>query len=257
MSWPPRLRQIACVVADLEATSADVEAVLLTAPTCGGPGAGRYGLSSRVFPIGDSFLELVAPDAREMGPAGRRLARQGGDCGYMVCLQTTQADRMQAGVGRSGARVVEDLAYPGGRTVHLHPADIRGAIVSVDATPDEGRWPWGGMASRGLPCGEDVRLSGVSLAVRDPVGSAHRWACLADVAAEAVGGGAWRLRLRGAEVRFAASRPYDGEGLAGVLLSTSDPKALQQRAAARGLVDADGALRLAGLRVALAPFPEG
>ena len=256
MSWPPRLRQIASVVADLDATAADVEAILQTAATCGGPGAGRYRLRSRVFPIGDSFLELVSPDDPEEGPAGRRLARQGGDCGYMVCLQTSDALAMAAGVRRSGVRVIEDHTYPGGRTLHLHPADIGGAIVSIDATADEADWRWGGNSRPGAARGASTRLSGVSLAVRDPAASAGRWACLAGALASAVGDGTWEVRLRDASARFAACG-LRGENLAGVLLSTPDAEGIRRRGVARGLVNNAGVMRLAGLRVAIAPPADG
>ena len=50
------------------------------------PGVGKYGVRNAVFPIGDTFLEVVSP--KQPGTTAERLLqKRGGDGGYMVILQ--------------------------------------------------------------------------------------------------------------------------------------------------------------------------
>ncbi|MDZ4374345.1 MAG: hypothetical protein U1C74_23385, partial [Phenylobacterium sp.] len=73
-----RLRQIALVARDLEAVKADIVAVLGLGGDYADPGVGKYGLRNAVWPIGDTFLEVVSPES-EGTTAGRLLdKRQGG-----------------------------------------------------------------------------------------------------------------------------------------------------------------------------------
>src|SRR3984885_7922975 len=91
-----RLRQIALVAKDLAAARADICAVLGIDYAFDDPGVGKYGLRNAVFPIGDTFLEVVSP--KQTGTtAGRLLEKRGGDGGYMVILQV---DDLAAALGR-------------------------------------------------------------------------------------------------------------------------------------------------------------
>ena len=49
-------------------------------------GVEKYGLVNALMPIGNSFLEVVAP-TREGTAAGRCLERRDGEGGYMVILE--------------------------------------------------------------------------------------------------------------------------------------------------------------------------
>jgi hypothetical protein len=57
--------------------------------------------------------------------------------------------------------------------VHLHPADIGGAIVSLSAPQPPAAWRWGGAdwQHRAAP----VSVRGATVAVADPEGVAARW----------------------------------------------------------------------------------
>ena len=111
------------------------------------PGVAEFGLENVLFPIGDQFLEIVAP-VQEGTTAGRTLERRGGAGGYMVMVQCDDLDRRRARLADLGARVIWQGDYPDIRGTHVHPKDIGGAIVSVDeATPWES-WRWAGPAWR-------------------------------------------------------------------------------------------------------------
>ena len=73
-----RLRQIALVGADLAAAEADIRAILGLDYAYDDPGVGEFGLRNAVFPIGETFLEVVSP--KQAGTtAGRLLEKRGGD----------------------------------------------------------------------------------------------------------------------------------------------------------------------------------
>jgi hypothetical protein len=56
-----RLRQIALVGKDLEAAEADIRAILGLDYAYDDPGVGQFGLRNAVFPVGETFLEVVSP----------------------------------------------------------------------------------------------------------------------------------------------------------------------------------------------------
>ncbi len=81
-----RLRQIALVAQDLQKARADIVAVLGLGADYADPGVGHFGLENAVWPIGDTFLEVVSP--KQAGTtAGRLLDKRGGDGGYMTIFQ--------------------------------------------------------------------------------------------------------------------------------------------------------------------------
>ena len=64
---------------------------------------------------------------------------------------------------------VEDMTE-----AHLHPADMRGAIVSISRPTPAGAWRWGGpdWQARSAP----GRIEGDDVAVADPDAARERWA---------------------------------------------------------------------------------
>ena len=76
-----RMRQICLVARDLDAAQADLTAIFGLEVCYRDPNIGRLGLRNFLLPVGDSFLEVVAP-MREGTTAERYLDRRGGDGGY-------------------------------------------------------------------------------------------------------------------------------------------------------------------------------
>src|SRR3954469_18850515 len=101
-----RLRQIALVGQDLDACEADIRAILGLDYAYDDPGVGKFGLKNAVFPVGETFLEVVSP--KQPGTtAGRLLEKRGGDGGYMVILQVEDIAEARARIAAANARVVE------------------------------------------------------------------------------------------------------------------------------------------------------
>ena len=178
-----RLRQIAWVAADLEAGAASVMERLDLEVCYVDPGVGVFGLENRLFCVGDQFLEIVSP-VEERTTAGRLLDKRGVDAsGYMVIFQTTaDLDSVRTAAEELDVRIVFEA--PGGNAddgtaihgIHFHPADVGGAIVSIDRCENEAEWAWAGQSWR-----DHVRtnvvsaITGLTIETPDPVAAAATW----------------------------------------------------------------------------------
>ena len=116
-----------------------------------------------------------------------------------------------------GARVVWQIDLPDISGTHLHPADMRGAIVSLDRSSPYGSWRWGGPDWTARIAAEAPgRLAGITVAVDDPASVASRWG-------QVLGAGAGSpdaLALDGGEVRFVAARDGIAEGISEITVET-------------------------------------
>lgn len=246
-----RLRQIALVGHDLEAATADIVAVLGLGVAYADPGVGKFGLKNAVWPVGDTFLEVVTPKAPGSA-AGRHLEKRGGDGGYMVLVQVDDIVEARGYIKAAGARVIEDVDMAGKVSMsHIHPKDIGGAILSVDQMFPPESWEWGGPAWKAnVRTATSVAIVGGELQGDDPAGMAARWARVLGRDAVAMEGG-WRIVFEDGELRFVTATDSRGEGLGGFDVSVRDPADVRARAEARGLLDADGEVTLCGARVRL------
>jgi catechol 2,3-dioxygenase-like lactoylglutathione lyase family enzyme len=248
-----RLRQIALVGQDLAACEADIRAILGLDYAYDDPGVGKFGLQNGVFPVGETFLEVVAPK-QEGTTAGRLIEKRGGDGGYMVILQVHDIKEARARIAAAGARVVEEADLQGGTVAmsHVHPRDVGGAILSLDYMHPWDRWEWGGKDWR-----EHVRtdvstgLVGAELQGDDPAAMAGRWAAVLGREVEPMGE-YWRIGLDdGGEIRFVKAADGRGEGLGRFDVAVRDPAAVHAVAKSRGRIAPDGDVILAGTRVRL------
>ncbi|HEY1449387.1 MAG TPA: hypothetical protein VGF47_00435 [Solirubrobacteraceae bacterium] len=211
-----RLRQAVIAASELEPVAAKLtDALGLREPFCD-PGVAFFGLENAVFAIGDCFLEIVSP-TRPDTAAGRYIERHGGDCGYMAMFDFEDLTGARRRAGESDVRTVWEIDLPDISGTHLHPADIGGAIASIDGSRPYGSWRWGGPQWTGLIAddGAPGRLAGVTLAVAEPAAVAARWSHVLGVPLSgdgAVGGDAV-IALEGAEVRFRGVGEDGGEGL--------------------------------------------
>jgi hypothetical protein len=137
-----RLRQVALAAHDLDAAKADLEAKGLRDPFRD-PGVKEFGLDNAVYPVGDTFLEVVSP-VEDGTTAGRYLARRDvSPVGSMVLVQVDDLDAVRARAADLGVRAVWSIELDDIRASHLHPRDL-GAITSVDQPVDPASWRWGG-----------------------------------------------------------------------------------------------------------------
>jgi hypothetical protein len=250
-----RLRQVALAASDLECTVSDLCRIFGLEVAFRDPGVAVFGLRNAVLPVGDSFLEVVSP-VRADAPAARFLERRGGDAGYMVIVQTDDLAAARERVGRLGVRIVFEHAHEAGHTatIHLHPRDVGGAILSLDASQPPGSWDWAGPDWE-KQVRRDVAdsLAGATLESDDPAGLAAHWAALLGRPASALGGDVFAIALEGSTIRFVPAHGR-GERFAAVDLVAASARARERAlaAAARsGLATPGGAIRIAGTELRL------
>ena len=167
-----RLRQVVLVARELEPVAAKLRDELGLGEPFADPGVGEFGLTNAVFALGDQFIEVIAPK-QDGTAAGRWLDRRGGDGGYMLIFQLVDLDAARARVKDMGIRIVWQADLPEISGTHLHPADTRGALISLDAARPASSWRWGGPGweDRAAP----GRVDGVTVAVREPGKTEQTW----------------------------------------------------------------------------------
>lgn len=235
-----RLRQVALVARSLGPVAARLESDLGVARPYADPGIVRFGLRNVVYAVGDNFLEVVSP-VREDTTAGRYLDRRGGDAGYMAIFQFGGFDALGEARDRLaglGVRVVwqddhEDIAG-----THLHPRDVPGAIVSLDAAAPPESWRWAGPDwTGGAPSYEPGGITGITVAATDPAAVARRWADVLGVAADgrkiALDGGRQTLE-------FVSAGDRQVEGITAVVLERPGQDGTYEICGVRMDVRADG-----------------
>ena len=195
----PRVRQVVVAVGDLDARAADaVEAGLPFVHQ--DPDVALFGAVNSLHAAGDSFVELLAE--RDAGSAvGRHLARLGGDGGYMVIIQVVDLDRHRALVRYAGIRTVFEAEVDGISGIHLHPADVGGAVLSLDRASPPESWPWCGPEwTRGAPTTTGSPIEAITLTSADPAATAERWASVLGVTADDT-----TVGLAGGTIEFVAA----------------------------------------------------
>jgi hypothetical protein len=202
-----RLRQAVLVARDLDRVVSDLRGRLPLAEPFQDPGVGHFGLRNAVMALGDTFVEVVSPQ-QDGTAAGRQLERMGGDGGYMVMFQVDDIAPARERIDRLGVRVVFEVEQPDVVDLHLHPADVPGAIVAVDQMTPPESWRWGGPAweAKAPEQTGPGRITGATLTAREPAKLASTWAAV--LGAESDG---TTIALDGGELRFG---PGDRDGIA-------------------------------------------
>ena len=168
-----RIRQAVFAARDLNAARARLSGELGLGEPFSDPDVGYFGLENAVWAVGDTFLEVVSP-VQDGTAAGRLLERRGvGECGYMVMFQVDDLDAARERVTAAGVRTVFEVDVDEIREVHLHPADMRGAIVSLSEPRPRESWKWGGPGWERRSVGGAI--AGISVAVADPGAVGDRW----------------------------------------------------------------------------------
>lgn len=215
-----RLRQIVLVAEDLRPVERAILETLGLEVCYRDPGLATFGLRHGLYPIGDQLLEVVAPRTEDT-TAGRFLTRRGGDGGYMVIVQVDDLQAERDRLATTDIRIVHEAqSHLGGHKVaglHLHPRDVGGAILSIDAADPAETWAWAG-TDWDFHSRTDVvsAVTAVNFRSPDPNAMARRWAnALGQSVQDADADGPARVTLADAEIRFLPSTDHADDSGAG------------------------------------------
>ncbi len=243
-----RIRQLVLVAESLESVVDDLCAVFDLEVSYRDPGVAAFGLVNAVMPVGDTFLEVVSP-VKPDASAARFLERRGGDGGYMVIVQVEDLDVARKHMSDLGVRIVFEQVLDDIGTLHLHPRDVGGAILSLDAADPPSSWRWAGPDWESHRRTERTHwLTGAELQSRDPEAMARRWSEVVGQALVERTDGRLEIPLDAGDLRFVPDRDGRGEGLAAIEVRVADPAEVCAVAADRGIEVGDGFVRIGGVR---------
>ena len=247
-----RLRQVALVARRLQPVVDDLSAVLGLDVAFRDPGVGEFGLENAIFAIGDTFLEVVSP-VRPGVTAERFLDRRGGDGGYMAIFQTDDLAADRRRLVRLGVRIVWEIAFDDIATIHLHPRDVGGAIVSLDEARPRASWRWAGPEWQRYARRDRVLgIDGVEIASEHPLETGARWGSVLDLRFQSAGDRG-EIQLEGGVVRFSRTAGRASEGICAIRLAAADADQVRAAARARGCLDVTGEIAIGGVRFELHP----
>ncbi|MDP6979240.1 MAG: VOC family protein [Myxococcota bacterium] len=244
-----RIRQIALVAEDLDPVVETLCNVLGLEVCFRDPGVELFGLHNALMPVGDTFLEVVSP-IKEDTTAGRLLERRSGDGGYMVILQTEDLDTHRKQLVDIGVRIVWEHALEDIATVHLHPKDVGGAILSLDVADPPSSWRWAG------PEWEAHRrtdttcwIDGVQIQTSDPRATADHWSRIVGFPVIDGAEGGYDIPLEAGCLRFVEACDDRGDGVAALEFIVNRVDDVLTNAKQAGLEVRDGGFEICGTRI--------
>jgi hypothetical protein len=255
MQMSLHLRQVALIANELRPVVEDLCGIFDLEVCYIDEEVAAFGLENSLLPVGNNFIEVVAP-LKSGTAGGRYLERRGGDGGYMVI---TQADGLQDQAAHRqratnlGVRVAWECDHDGGRFMQLHPADTGGAFFEIDSTvanDANGDWPPAG----GIGWKKHVRTSvirkitGVELQSDNPTALAERWASVAAVDIERDENDEAIVRLENAIIRFSTVVDGRGDGLSAIDVVVENKTRLLELAAQRNLTFDEDKVMIGGVR---------
>jgi hypothetical protein len=214
-----RIRQIVFAARDLSGAVARFERELGLRVCYRDPGVAKFGLENALLPLGQQFVEIVSPTQPDTA-AGRHLARHG-DSAYMLIFQTDDLARDRARIERLGVRIVWESHLPEISAMQLHPKDLGAAIVSLDEARPADSWHWAGPDWRRYVPDETLRIVSATIAARDPLAMARRWAAALGIGDPEESTNGWRLALEEAALHFVRTDGDADERIVGYSLAGS------------------------------------
>lgn len=260
-----RLRQIALVAEQLAPVEQALIDVLGVAVCYRDPAVATFGLENALFPLGNQFLEAVAP-TREGTAGGRYLQRRGGDGGYMVICQTDDHPPRRQRVAELGVRTVYDRDMADYSLMQLHPKDTGGSFLEIDAQLGphgldvDGPWhPAGPDWKAGQRLSRVTGISAAEIQADDPEAVAERWSQIVEIPLTRTAAAEPALQLDNAALRFVSCTDGRPEGLGGIDVACVDRNAVieaadrAQSALPRGGVTVMGGhqIQIGGMRINL------
>ena len=196
-----------------------------------------FGLENVLIPLGDTFLELVTP-VKENTAAERFLNKRDGDGGYMVIVDSLDLDKERKRLETVELDIVwhENRKTDGihGQSLHLHPKQVGGAILSIDNMKPASSWLWAGREwEKDINKSLVSHFSGVNICSPDPDNLLSNWERALGRKRSADG---TSIDLSGTSINFVMNTQSQSEHVSAFQIHTAKRLDLENRAASRGFL---------------------
>ena len=247
-----RLRQICLVAPELTKPVAQLESVLGLKTCFHDPGVEKYGLHNALLPIGNNFLEVVAP-FREGTTAERYIKRRGGAGGYMVIMQCDDVEHRKHRMQQLDVRIINEIKHGSFNSIQMHPKDTGGAIMETGADErgnrSDGPWtPAGDSWQKFVQTNIVSQLLAAEIQSKAPRILAERWAEVLQIPIKTNQNNQHSLVLENATLRFTEVRDTRDEGLRALDIKTMNRNELIRRAAIVGCDSDHNSVFISGIK---------
>jgi len=230
-----RLRQLVIATGEMDFLADSICDLFELKKTFSDPELIVFGLENVLIPLGDTFLELVTP-VKENTSAGRFLTKRGGDGGYMIIVDSLDLAKERKRLEKLGMHIVwhENRKTDGihGQSLHLHPKQVGGAILSIDNMNPPSSWLWAGQEwEKDINKSLVSHLSGVNLCSPHPDDLLSNWE-------KALGKkrstGDNSIGLEDSKINFVMNTQSQSEHVSAFQINSSKRSHLEKRALSRG-----------------------
>ena len=232
-----RLRQLVIATSEIDLLADSICDLFELKRTFSDPELIVFGLQNVLIPLGDTFLELITP-IKENTSAERFLKKRGGDGGYMVIVDSVDLEKERKRLEITELDIVwhenrkfEDIH---GQSLHLHPKQVGGAILSIDNMKPASSWLWAGTEwEKDINKSMVSHLSGVNICTPNPDNLLANWERALGRKRSVDG---TSIDLLGSSVNFVKNTQSQSEHVSAFQIHTANRLDLENRAARRGLL---------------------
>ena len=230
-----RLRQLVIATSEMDLLANSICDLFELKRTFSDPELIVFGLQNVIIPLGDTFLELVSP-VKENTSAGRFLRKRGGDGGYMVIVDSVDLEKERKRLENVKMTIVwhenrksDDIH---GQSLHLHPKQVGGAILSIDSMNPRSSWLWAGTDwEKDINKSLVSHLSGVNICGPNPDNLLSNWE-KALGRQRSLGGNS--INLLGSSINIVMNTQSQSEYVSAFQIHTAKKLDLEKRAVSKG-----------------------
>ena len=232
-----RLRQLVIATSEMDVLADKICDLFELKKTYSDPELAVFGLENLIIPFGDTFLELVTP-VKENTSAERFLKKRGGDGGYMVIVDSNDLEKQRQRLETVGLNIIwyENRKSNGihGQSLHLHPKQVGGAILSIDNMTPPSSWLWAGTEwKKDINQSLVSNLCGVTVCSPKPDSLLSKWEKALGKKRSTNG---TSIDLVGSKINFVMNTQSRSEHVSGFQVNSMNRSHLKKRAASRGFL---------------------
>ena len=247
-----RLRQLVFVSKERDRLAKEICDVFDLKEAYNDPGLISFGLENVLIPLNDTFFEIVMP-VQENTTAERFFEKIGGEGGYMIIVDVKNFEQENERIKNSEIKIIwngnrqEEGIHA--RTIHLHPKQVGGAILSLDKMIPEDEWLWAGTNWK-----EHINkslvdcISGVILQSRDPNKLCSQWELALGKKRDS--STALNISLDQSNISFIKDLSSEEDKIYAFVIKTLDREAVIENAKLKGFL-INGEIYIGGIKIIL------